>query len=72
MRPAVIRPVVVQATFGADGKAIETEIAESSDPTLNTAALNYAKSFRFSVRAPPGATQAQSRVYLNVGVLSAH
>jgi hypothetical protein len=70
-RPTIMRPVVVHATFGADGKAIETEITETSDPTLNADALAYTNGYKFSIPAAPGSVPEQSQVYLTVNFLSA-
>jgi len=42
---------MVHAVFGADGKAIEWEIAESSDPSVNSAAVGLkALNIRFPRR----------------------
>jgi hypothetical protein len=71
-RPTIIRPVIVHAVFGPGGNAMETEIAESSDPSLNVAALNFAKGFKYSIPPPPGAVQEQSQVFLTVRFFSAH
>jgi len=71
-RPTIIRPVIVHAVFGPGGNTIETEIAESSDPTLNVAALNFAKGFRYSIPPPPGAVPEQSQVFLTVRFFSSH
>jgi hypothetical protein len=65
-RPTIVRPVVVHAVFGADGKAVETEIADSSDPTLNGEALSFVKGYKYSIPTPPGAVPEQSQVYLTV------
>jgi hypothetical protein len=70
-RATIIRPVIVHATFGADGNAIETEITESSDPTLNREALSFVQGFRYSVPTPPGSVPEQTQVYLTVRFLSA-
>jgi hypothetical protein len=70
-RLTIIKPVIVHAVFGQGGNAMETEIAESSDPTLNVAALNFAKSFRYSIPPPPGAVPEQSQVFLTVRFLPA-
>jgi len=70
-RPTIVRPVIVHAVFGPGGNAIETEIAESSDPSLNPAALNFAKGFRYSIPPPPGAVAEQSQVFLTVRFFAA-
>ena len=69
-QPVIIRPVMVHATFGADGNALEMEIAATPDPGLNAAALTYTKSYKFSVPTPQGATPDQSQVYINIQFLS--
>ena len=70
-RPTIVRPVIVHAVFGPGGNAIETEIAESSDPSLNAAALNFAKGFRYKIPPPPGAVVEQSQVFLTVRFFAA-
>jgi len=69
--PTIIRSVMVHTIFGADGKAIEWEIADSTDPSLNSAAINFVKGFNYSIPAPPGAVAEQSQVFLNVRFFSA-
>ncbi|HWE49915.1 MAG TPA: hypothetical protein VG273_09010 [Bryobacteraceae bacterium] len=70
-RPTVIRQVVVHATFGANGRVIESELAEASDPTLETAALDFASRYNYAVPTPPGAITRQSQVYLHINFFQA-
>jgi hypothetical protein len=65
-RPTIMRQVVVHATFGANGRAIESELAETSDPTLVPAALDLANRYSYSVPTPPGGVVKQSQVYLHI------
>lgn len=69
-RVTVVRPVVVHATFGADGRAIETEIAQSSSPYLNGTALDFVKHFAFRVPPPAGTIPEQSQAFVTVRFLS--
>jgi len=54
---------MVHAVFGAARKAIEWEIAESSDPSVNSAAVGFVKAFKYSIPPPPGAV-ARARFFL--------
>ncbi len=70
-RPTIMRQVVVHAIVGANGRALETELAETSDPSLAGAALDFANHFSYSVPTPPGAVVKQSQVYLHINFFSA-
>ncbi|HEY3824955.1 MAG TPA: hypothetical protein VGL82_10365, partial [Bryobacteraceae bacterium] len=68
--PTVVKPVIVHATFGPGGNPMEMEVAASSDPSLNSEALNFAKRFRYEIPPPPGAVPEQSQVFLTVRFFS--
>jgi len=70
-RPTIMRQVVVHATFGPNGGILESELAETSDPTLDAAALDFANRYSYSVPTPPGAVAKQSQVYLHINFFSA-
>ena len=60
-----VQPVIVHGVMNPEGRIVETEIAQTSNPSLNQRALSVVQQWQGRSTAP-GATPLQREVFVNV------